>query len=349
MSKKDVVKRVNANSLVSNLMGSFKKALPKHIDPIKFGRVILTEFRRNPKLLECSQASIMGALMSCSETGLMPGIIGDSCLIPYYNSESKSLECQFQIMFKGYLKLARNTEDLKLSVEVVYSNDVFEYIKGTEETLKHIPKLTDKGDRIAVYAIGKTGNTQTIVILNKDDIEKVRGVAKTKKIWDLWTDEMWKKTAIKRLIKLMDLSTEQRQKLSLDEKTVHGMDVYGADITDWDTSTYADKEPPELKKKESKKETKKEDPEPEKENKDYRKLIFEGLNEMFEGNQNMADKKLIQLSTYEFTDKKTDEVIQVKGKWDIEKLSAGEAQVVWHKLEKELKTYNEPIDFGSEK
>jgi len=134
---KNVVKKVNANTLISNLMGSFKKALPKHIDPIKFGRVILTEFRRNPKLMECSQASIMGALLSCAETGLMPGIIGDSCLIPYYNSDTKSLECQFQIMFKGLLKLMRNTEDVKLSVDVVYANDIFEYVKGTEETLTY--------------------------------------------------------------------------------------------------------------------------------------------------------------------------------------------------------------------
>ena len=332
MSKKDVVKRVNVNSLVSNLMGSFKKALPKHIDPIKFGRVILTEFRRNPKLLECSQASIMGALMSCSETGLMPGIIGDSCLIPYYNSESKSLECQFQIMFKGYLKLARNTEDLKLSVEVVYSNDVFEYIKGTEETLKHIPKLTDKGDRIAVYAIGKTGNTQTIVILNKDDIEKVRGVAKTKKIWDLWTDEMWKKTAIKRLIKLMALSTEQRQKLSLDEKTIHGLDVYGEDITDWDTSLYAGKEPPE------KKDTKK--TEPENGNKDYKKLLWETLNKMFNDDMEMFDSKLKQLTAFESTDKKTGKKTPVQGTSDIDGMSEKRAMIAYHKLERELKGEN---------
>ena len=95
------------------------------------------------------------------------------------------------------------------------------------------------------------------------------------------------------------------------------------------------KDPPQ-KKEEKKSESKSE-------NKNYRKLIFEGLTKMFEGNQTMADKKLVQLSTYQFTDKKTGEVIKKKGTWDIEKLTEGEAQVIWHKLEKELEILNEGI------
>ena len=94
------------------------------------------------------------------------------------------------------------------------------------------------------------------------------------------------------------------------------------------------KDPPQKEEKKSKSESK---------NKDYRKLIFENLNKIFEGNQNMADKKLVQLSTYQFTDKKTGEVIKKKGTWDIEKLTEGEAQVVWHKLQKELEILNEGI------
>ena len=91
------------------------------------------------------------------------------------------------------------------------------------------------------------------------------------------------------------------------------------------------KEPPQ--KKEEKKS----------ENKDYRKLIFEGLNKMFESNQTMADKKLVSLSAYEFTDKETGEVIKRKGKWDIEKLTEGEAKVVWHKLAREIEILDEGI------
>jgi len=152
---------------------------------------------------------------------------------------------------------------------------------------------------------------------------------------------MWKKSGVKRLLKLMNLSTEQRKHLSLDEKTTLGTDIYSEDITDWNTSLYAGKEPPKI---EEKKEAKKEKSEPEKkENKDYYKLIFDALGEMFEGNQNMADKKLVQLTS--FVNEKGE---KIKGTWDLEKMSRKQAEVVWHKLEKEIAILDEPINLEGE-
>jgi len=34
--------------------GEFEKVLPKHIPPERFGRVVLTEVSRMPKLLDCT-------------------------------------------------------------------------------------------------------------------------------------------------------------------------------------------------------------------------------------------------------------------------------------------------------
>ena len=104
------------------------------------------------------------------------------------------------------------------------------------------------------------------------------------------------------------------------------------------------KEPPKI---EEKKEAKKEKSEPEPENKDYKKLIFETLDNMFEGNQTMADKKLVQLTAYEFTNEKK-ELVKVKGTWNLEELSEKKAQVVWHKLEKEIKIFDESINLEGE-
>lgn len=99
-------------------------------------------------------------------------------------------------------------------------------------------------------------------------------------------------------------------------------------------------EPPVLKtikeKKEQKKETKKEELKPDKNGKNYKALIKETLEGMFAGDQDMIDRKLISLTSFEITDKKTGEVKKVKGSWDLEKMSTEQSQVIWHKLEREI-------------
>lgn len=60
-------------ALVQAMAPEFQKALPTTFPVEHFMRLALTEMRANPKLLDCSQASLLGSLMLAARLGLEPG------------------------------------------------------------------------------------------------------------------------------------------------------------------------------------------------------------------------------------------------------------------------------------
>ena len=65
-------------------------ALPRHITPAYFMRVVLTAVQRNPKLAQCTSISFLGAVLQCAQLGLVPdGFLGQAYLIPYENHKRK--------------------------------------------------------------------------------------------------------------------------------------------------------------------------------------------------------------------------------------------------------------------
>jgi len=95
--------------LLKRMEPQIRKALPKHLEPERLARIALTEIRKNPKLLECSRESLLGAVMTAAQLGLEPGVLGHAYLIPYWNNKTKSYEVQFQIGYKGLLDLVRRS------------------------------------------------------------------------------------------------------------------------------------------------------------------------------------------------------------------------------------------------
>ena len=88
---------------LQDLIGSdkFKEqmalALPKHLTPDRMARVALTTLLKTPKLGECDPASVLQALMTCSQHGIEPD--GRRAhLIPYGN------QCQLIIDYKGIVE-----------------------------------------------------------------------------------------------------------------------------------------------------------------------------------------------------------------------------------------------------
>ena len=230
---------------------SLKKILPKHIGPVRFSQLILNEFQRNPRLFECSRESIFGALLLCAQTGLYPGPEQHAHLIPY------GKQCQFQIGYRGLLQLTRNSGEVSWVKAVeVKEKDEFYFQHGLNERLDHIPLMDGpRGDLKWVYTIAKMKDGEVVwIVLSRADVEAVRSVAKagTGKgtAWGDWTAEMWKKTAIKRICKILPLSSEDKRKIAQDEKTVFATEVTDPvldmpDMTDWNSL-------PEIKKHETK-------------------------------------------------------------------------------------------------
>ena len=239
----------NIQDLFKRIAPEIAKVLPKHIKSDHLLRVALTEIRKNPKLLECSSQSLLGALMLAAQLGLEPGILGHAYLIPYYNSKTRSTEVQFQIGYKGYIDLVRRSGELQtLDVHEVCRNDVFEYEYGLTPKLMHRPALENRGEVYCYYAIAKLKDGGfSYLVMSIQDVEKFRKRSKSPDYgpWVTDYDAMAKKTVIKQLAKYLPLSTEIQTQIVQDEVTKKEYeDVFeAADETDWVDISQQESEP----------------------------------------------------------------------------------------------------------
>lgn len=283
LAKKEEAKTPNPKSntirtLLERMKPELAKVLPKHLEPDRILRIALTEIRRNPKLLDASRESLLGAVMLSAQLGLEPGPLGHCYLIPYYNSKTKSYEVQFQLGYKGMLDLVRRSGQIEMiDAHVVHEKDVFDYQYGLEPKLYHKPALKERGAPIAVYAIAKfKDGGYSYLVMSVEDVEKIRKRSKAADNGPWVTDweAMAKKTAIKQLCKYLPLSIEVQKGLAVDETTKkvtpETEDVfYETDETDWDVIDVEAKEATEEEQKEKEKvETEEQkDEEPEKSSK----------------------------------------------------------------------------------
>jgi len=181
--------------------------------------VVLTTVQQNPKLLDCTQESFLGAIMQCAQLGLQPdGLIGSAYIIPYGKVAT------LLIGYKGLVDLARRSGQISTIYAVpVHENDDFKYQLGTDPGISHIPAETDAGKFTHVYAVAKLkdGGLQ-FEVMTKEQVEKIRARSKAKDSgpWQTDYEEMAKKTVLRRLCKLLPTSTEDnrlQKAVSLDE------------------------------------------------------------------------------------------------------------------------------------
>ena len=58
--------------MLKKMEGEIARALPKHVNPDRMARVMLTALRTVPGLAECSPASFLGCVITLSHLGLEP-------------------------------------------------------------------------------------------------------------------------------------------------------------------------------------------------------------------------------------------------------------------------------------
>lgn len=215
----------NVRKLLIGYKAEMEMALPRHLSPDRMLRVTMTCIANEPKLLECTRASLVGAVMQLSQLGLEPGILGQAYLLPYRNNKLNVMEAQIIPGYRGLLKLARNSGEIStVSVHPVYDVDEFEYSLGLVEKLHHIP--TDQevkpGQLTHAWAMAKLkdGGVQWEV-MNKRQVLGIknasRGAQSGKSPWTTHEPEMWAKTALRRLCKLLPASVELQTAIALDE------------------------------------------------------------------------------------------------------------------------------------
>lgn len=198
------------------------RALPKHMDADRLARIALTTIRTNPKLLEASVPSLLGAVMQAAQLGLEPGLIGHCYFVPFRNNKAGQTDVQFIIGYRGMVDLARRSGQIQnIYAHAVYEKDEFEYELGLEPKLKHKPSMeADRGQMIGVYAVAhfKDGGYQ-FEFMPKEEIERRRKRSKAANNGPWVTDyeEMAKKTVIRHMWKYLPISVEIQRAEAVDE------------------------------------------------------------------------------------------------------------------------------------
>lgn len=202
-----------------------RAALPDHIAAARFRRVIVTAVNQNPDLQKADRRSLFIACVRSAQDGLYPD--GREAALVVFNSKNKKTgewvkSVQYLPMVAGIIKRARNSREVaSIAAYVVYANDKFAYRLGDDPKIEHEPALTDRGKPIAVYAVAKLTNGETLrEIMSVEEVEQVRAVSRAKDDgpWVQWWAEMARKSAIKRLAKRLPTSADVDEVLAHEEE-----------------------------------------------------------------------------------------------------------------------------------
>lgn len=239
-------------SLLEMYKSSIAQALPKHITPDRMIRVALTAMVKQPDLLYCTSHSLIEAVMTAGQLGLMPdSVLGECYLIPFNNNKKGVKEAQIIIGYRGLCALAMRSGQVKsVQARAVFAangasedgeeGDHFEYELGLDEKLKHVPKgIKDDKYITHFYAIVKFNNGGHVLnVMTRTEVEKIRDESKNymyakdkaNTIWGKYFEEMGCKTVLRRLMKYVPLSPELQKAVSMDEAADLGKQNLGAEI-----------------------------------------------------------------------------------------------------------------------
>lgn len=226
MSEQTAVQKKEATvyDLIERQGQEIVKVLPSHMGGERglrrFVRMAITTVKRTPKLAECDASSLMGCLMDCAQLGLEPdSVLGTAYILPY------GTKATLIIGYKGLVQLAYRGGMVRgLSAEVVYEKDDFSYALGTDPKIVHVPsEEPDPGKLRYCYAVAElSGGAKVWRVLNNRDIEKIKASSRSARAdsspWKTHEAEMWRKSALRALAKMLPLSGEFADALSKDSE-----------------------------------------------------------------------------------------------------------------------------------
>jgi recombination protein RecT len=227
-TNKEIVKNEKKQLTVRTMMegDKFKDAIQAALPETgctmeRFARVAMTVLNKTPKIADCTPASVAQCMIDCASLGIEPD--GRRAhLIPYGN------KCTLILDYKGIVELVkRSGEVLSIQAHVVYENDEFNYLLGTNPTLDHKPTLEDRGKPVAAYScVILKDHSASFEVMGVDEINKVRDDSKGYKKndpsvpWNKWWAEMARKTVFKRHSKWLTLSPEVHEAINREDSPV---------------------------------------------------------------------------------------------------------------------------------
>jgi recombination protein RecT len=222
-----------------NQLSSYEKhilpdLLQKHgISPAQFTQVVLSEIKKNDKLLQAfiiNPSSMFASILAGAEIGLIPSdMLGEFYLIPRNmkqpDGKYKSTVCPL-IGYKGLLSILLRSGDItRLHTEVVYEGDLFEPTYGLEPNILHkpnfdVPRTANNIKYAYAVAKSKSGEYQ-FAVMTRAEIETVRAMSKYEN--DLYFNDkmginrwMERKVVLTQLAKMLPKDYYSKKAISMD-------------------------------------------------------------------------------------------------------------------------------------
>lgn len=197
----------------------FRAALPSHISPEHFMRVVMTAVQQNSRLLDADRRSFISAALKAAQDGLLPDG-REGALVPHRDKSGTNI-VQWMPMTAGIRKKIRNSGEIATwDCNVICENDEFTFELGDEPFIHHKPILGNRGKLIGAYSVAtlKSGEKSRDV-MSAEEIYKIRDDRsegwkqfRNGKIrstpWSTDEGEMFKKTVARRHSKVLPMSTD---------------------------------------------------------------------------------------------------------------------------------------------
>lgn len=186
--------------LLDDKAPAFMQVAPKHLKVERLLKLLVSAAMRNPKILQCTQESVLNFCMKCSETGLEPIGAGGAWPIPYGS------ELTFIPDYRGLVNCAKRGGCIKDAyAETVREKDEFYYELGMTPVLVHKPARGGERGRLqSAYCIMTfPDDTKRFVVMDAEEIAAIRKRSKSSSNgpWVADESEMWKKTVMRRAMK----------------------------------------------------------------------------------------------------------------------------------------------------
>lgn len=188
-------------------------------------RHYLTAIRLTPALLECSDESLLAALLLSAQVGLEPGPLGHVYLVPF------GCECQWILGYTGIIELARRSGSVAdLTSEIVWDCDTYErpWRNQTGVHYEHrAGELSGRNERVGVLVTWRelSGGKwfPRAMHVEPSRIERARKASKAKSgPWFTDEDAMWRKTGVRAVRPFLPLSPKAGEAMGYDGAVVGG-------------------------------------------------------------------------------------------------------------------------------
>lgn len=201
--------------------------LPPNISRDKFIGAALAAVKSTPSILTATPRSLMSALTKAAQDGLLPD--GREGIITVFNTTvdgRKEAIAQWNPMFYGIRKRARELDGIIIDAQVVIEGDEFDYELGDEPHIHHKPKprteAIDASKGVAVYAVFRHP-TEGILhreVMWKPEVFAVMNQSRAKGslMWTTFWGEGWKKTVGRRGSKSVPVSAQLERLITRDDE-----------------------------------------------------------------------------------------------------------------------------------